>query len=190
MIEEFGRLQERRQDRETESLDMSFWPGSVPLKQRWRNNGLSADFLGDYVSTFFPLEENDPATRARRNEVHGAVAFIANELLENAMKFHDGALPEPIRVRLELRRDSIILQQSNAVGIEEAERFRIFVKQLRASDPAELYIQQIEANALSDDTAGMGYLTMINDYEAELAWRFEPLADAGIRVTTQVTIGI
>lgn len=190
MIEEYGRLQEPRHDRETESLDMSFWPGSVPLKQRWRNNGLSADFLGDYVTTFFPLEENDPATRARRNEVHGVVAFIANELLENAMKFHDGTLPEPIRVRLELRRDSIVLQQSNAVGAEEAERLRVFVKQLRASDPAELYIQQIEANAVSDRTAGMGYLTMINDYEAELAWRFESLATAGIRVTTQVTIGI
>jgi hypothetical protein len=190
MAEEYGDVRELRYDGDTESLNLSFWPGSVPLQQRWRNNGLSADFLGDYVTTFFPLDDNDPATRARQNEIRGAVAFIANELLENAMKFHDGSLPEPITVHLNLQRERMLLQQSNAVNNKEAERFRGFVRKLRESDPGDLYIQQLEDNALSEGSAGLGYLTMINDYQAELAWRFDALAETGFRVTTQVTIRI
>ena len=190
MVEDYGWISEIPHDRDTESLNMSFWPGSLPLKQRWRNNGLSADFLGDYVTTFFPLDENDPATLARRNEVRGAVGFIANELLENAMKFHHKTLQEPITIDLALQRERILLQESNAVAASEAEAFRGFVETLRASDPAELYVRQLEESALSETTAGMGYLTMINDYEANLAWRFEALDADAYRVITQVTIRI
>ncbi|MCC5857921.1 MAG: ATP-binding protein [Ectothiorhodospiraceae bacterium] len=190
MAEEYGEFRALRYDRETESLNLSFWPGSVPLQQRWRNNGLSADFLGDYVTTFFPLEDDNPAARARQNEIRGAVAFIANELLENAMKFHDGRLPEPITVHLNLQPERILLQQSNGVSAEAAEDFRAFVQRLRDNDPGELYIQQLEESALSEGSAGVGYLTMINDYQAELAWRFDALPDPGFRVTTQVMIRI
>lgn len=188
MAEQYGEFRELRYGSDSESLKLSFWPGSVPLQQRWRNNGLSADFLGDYVTTFFPLDENDPATRQRQNEVKGAVAFIANELLENAMKFHDGHLPEPINMHMNLQQDRILLQQSNGVDGDTAERFREFVELLRDNDPGELFIRQMEESALSEESAGVGYLTMINDYQAELAWRFDALAEAGYRVTTQVTI--
>ncbi|WP_018954000.1 slr1658 superfamily regulator [Thioalkalivibrio sulfidiphilus] len=190
MIQDHGQIREIRHDRNTESLDLSFWPGSLPLKQRWRNNGLSADFLGDYVTTFFPLDETDPSTRARQSEIRGAVSFIANELLENAMKFHDESLPEPITMRLCLFPEEIVFQQGNATGSEAADSFRAFVERLRDSDPNELYIQQLEEGAVSEGSAGLGYLTMINDYGAELAWRFEPLVSHGFRVTTQVTIKI
>jgi hypothetical protein len=185
-----GEIREILFDRNTESLDLSFWPGSVPLKQRWRNNGLSADFLGDYVTTFFPLDENDPATRNRQSEIRGAVSFIANELLENAMKFHDDSLPEPITMRLCLQQKEIIFQQVNCAGREATEAFRTFVDRLESSDPGDLLVQQLEQGAVSEGSAGLGYLTMINDYGADLAWRFEPIADNGFRVTTQVIIEI
>ncbi|OOG25230.1 ATP-binding protein [Thioalkalivibrio denitrificans] len=190
MSEAHGEIRTIQRDRNTESLDLSFWPGSVPLRQRWRNNGLSADFLGDYVTTFFPLDENDPATRQRQSEIRGAVSFIANELLENAMKFHDDSLPEPITMRLFLHQEEIIFQQINSAGQEAADRFRAFVDRLRNSDPGELYIQQLEEGAASEGSAGLGYLTMINDYGADLAWRFEPLDNNGYRVTTQVVVRI
>jgi hypothetical protein len=35
---------------ECEYLTLAFSPLSAPLRSRWRNNGLSADFLGDYPS--------------------------------------------------------------------------------------------------------------------------------------------
>ncbi len=40
-----------------EFLKLGFSPGSSPLQQRWRNNGLSADFLADYLTTFFSNED-------------------------------------------------------------------------------------------------------------------------------------
>ncbi len=189
-MEEFGDIRDPRNDRDTESLKLAFRPGSVPLQQRWRNNGLSADFLGDYVTTFFPLDENDPATRHRRAEIQGAVAFIANELLENAMKFHDHSLPEPITLDLTLERERITLQEINAAETVTADAFRAFIQHLRESDPDTLYMETLERSGANEDASGLGYLTMMNDYGAELAWRFEGLPNGGCRVTTQVTIKI
>ena len=40
-----------------EFLIIGFSPGSIPLHQRWRNNGLSADFMADYLMTFFPVDD-------------------------------------------------------------------------------------------------------------------------------------
>jgi len=187
MSEQYGKFEALRHGPETESLNLSFWPGYVPLKQRWRNNGLSADFLGDYVTTFFPLDEADPGAKRRQAEIRGAVSFIANELLENAMKFHDEGQPEPITVSLCLYQHQIVFHQSNSCNADNADAFRAFIQRLDGADAGELYLQQLEENALSDSSAGMGYLTMINDYAAELAWRFEP-ADSGCRVTTQVAL--
>lgn len=190
MMKEFGQFHSLAPTEGSESLNLSFWPGTVPLQQRWRNNGLSADFLGDYVTTFFPLDDNDPTTRARQTEIRGAVSYIANELLENAMKFHDRTLSEPINISLHLDQDRIVFQESNGASAEATERYRLYIERLDASDPNELYLQQLEENALSDSSAGLGYLTMINDYNAELAWRFEPATDGCFRVHSQVTLKI
>ena len=47
-----------RQGASGEYLKISFSPTSMPIQQRWRNNGLSADFLADYLSTLaFPIYE-------------------------------------------------------------------------------------------------------------------------------------
>lgn len=188
MREDFGLISEIDTGQDCESLVLSFWPGRVSLKQRWRNNGLSADFLGDYVTTFYPLEDDSPRAHQRRSEIRGAVSYVANELLENAMKFHDTAIAEPITIRLGLERERIIFHESNAINRAVADTFRAFILRLRAADPGELYLAQLEDNALTDSSAGLGYLTMINDYDAELAWRFEPLPGGGTRVTTQVAI--
>ncbi|HRP96372.1 MAG TPA: DUF6272 family protein [Rhodocyclaceae bacterium] len=188
MREDFGLIREIEHGHGTESLVLSFWPGRVSLKQRWRNNGLSADFLGDYVTTFFPLEDDAPSARDRQSEIRGAVSYVANELLENAMKFHDNSIAEPITIRLSLEDTHIVFHESNGIGTAAADAFRAFIVRLRAADPGELYLQQLEHNALTDSGAGLGFLTMINDYDADLAWRFEPLADGGARVTTQVSI--
>lgn len=190
MIELHGAFEDLRPDPDTETLNLSFWPGRIPLKQRWRNNGLSADFLGDYVTTFFPLEDDNPATQQRQSEIRSAVSFIANELLENAMKFHDSRQVEPIDIQLCLYRDRIVFHESNTCSPDAAAGFLAFVQRLLTSDPNELFLEQLEHNALSDGTAGLGYLTMINDYGADLAWCFDRSSGNGARVTVQVTLPI
>lgn len=170
-------------------LELTFSPSSIPLKQRWRNNGLSADFLADYVSTFFPRDEHDPGSLARQEEIRGAVNYIANELLENAMKYSEEHLAHPTTIRLVLAEDAIVFTGANATSGERGRSFRDFVRELAASDPNEMYVRQLE-RSVETGGSGLGLLTMVNDYGARLSWRFEELADGGMRVTTQVRLDI
>src|ERR1700722_13814708 len=89
----FGNYEER--SRECEYLTLAFSPLSVPLRSRWRNNGLSADFFGDYVTTFLALEAARTTAENGQNEIKHAVTYIANELLENAMKYHERDIGTP-----------------------------------------------------------------------------------------------
>src|SRR5215510_16471951 len=84
MTQIFGKFIER-QEENGEYLKIGFSPTSIPIQQRWHNNGLSADFLADYLSTFFPGDTH--AAAERQAKLKSAISYVANELLENAMKF-------------------------------------------------------------------------------------------------------
>lgn len=190
MSEIFGAFRELAEDAEGEGLTLRFSPSSVPLKQRWRNNGLSADFLADYVQTFLPSDDSDPATRRRQLTIKGAVNFIANELLENAMKYSASGNVAAITMRVLLTRDHILFHQSNSASAVDAEGLHHFVSRLESIGPEEMYLQQIEQGG---DGSGLGLLTMINDYGARLAFRFDKEDNAGssdVRVTTQVELDL
>jgi hypothetical protein len=53
-----------------------------------------------------------------------------------------------------------------------------------------LYILQLEKN--DDEQSGLGFLTMLNDYGAELGWKFEdlPKESSEMAVTTMVQLSI
>lgn len=158
-----------------EYLIIGFSPSSVPLKQRWRNNGLSADFLADYLTTFFPGNEDDPSTIERQAEIKSAVSYIANELLENAMKFNDETSEYPIDIKLQLESDGVIFSVANSIPPQAVGKFQAYIQQLLASEPSELYIQQLEKNAADERCmdSGLGLLTMLTDYSAKIGWKFQ-----------------
>jgi hypothetical protein len=171
MAQVFGTFIER--DNNLEFLVINFSPGSVSLQQRWRNNGLSADFLGDYWATFFPTDGT--TTSNKQDEVKSAVSYIANELLENAMKFsHEGG-HYPISIGLHLYENELRFYVSNCVTLQQTEQFQAFIQELLHSDPDELYMDRLEHSAEHESSSShLGFLTMINDYRANLAWKFEP----------------
>ncbi len=199
MIKIFGDFRDSPIDT-TEYLIMGFSPSSVSLQQRWRNNGLSADFLADYLTTFFPAKDSDPTTSERREEIKGAVSYVANELLENAMKFNDETSQSPISIQFQLHSDSLMLCASNSVFPENAEGFQLFIQELLGSEPQELYIRQIqiarakEKNRIASNSTGLGLLTMLDDYKAKLGWKFETIQQDDnkevIVVTTMVQLAI
>lgn len=180
-----------------EYLKISFSPTSRPLQQRWRNNGLSADFLADYLSTFFPGE--DSSSQERQAEIKDAVNFIANELLENAMKFNYAPSEHPVSIEMYLAEDQVSLYVTNSVNPQTIADFQTFIQRLLTEDTDELYMEQLMRNAEEEDTeeetdvdSGLGYLTMLNDYGVNLAWKFEPLepnSDA-MKVTTMTMLKI
>jgi len=179
---------------EREFLMINFSPNSIPLKQRWRNNGLSADFLADYWSTFFPSRKGN-TTITHQTELKDAIAYIANELLENAMKFSYIQVQYPVRIALYLHEDEMRFYVTNSLNPTTTGKFKQFIHQLLTEDPDKLYISQLEANAnddLDNDGSNLGFLTMINDYQAELAWKFETIAESEplVIVTTMVRLNV
>jgi len=175
-----------------EYLKIGFLPSSIPLQQRWRNNGLSADFLAGYVSTFFPGE--DQASTARQAEIKDAISFIANELLENAMKFTHASSHHTVTIEMYLQADVIRLYTINCIAPDGIEPFQQYIGQLLTADTNALYTEQLErnANAEGDTGSGLGFLTMLNDYGAVLAWKFGSLARDGedVALTTMVRLPV
>jgi hypothetical protein len=175
-----------------EYLTMAFSPLNTPLRSRWRNNGLSADFLGDYVITFLPADAVNPATERLQNEIKHAVTYIANELLENAMKYHDHEVNIPIGILLELAADRVTVSSTNGIGVIQFERYQAFVEHMLEQDPAGLLVKQLEENAIGSvsNKSCLGLLTMITDYGAQLGWKFEahPAYPEIMTVTTSAVL--
>jgi hypothetical protein len=183
---------DRATSREREYLTLAFSPSSAPLRSRWRNNGLSADFLGDYVTTFLPFNNGGAVLEKQQNKIKHAVAYIANELLENAMKYHQRDVDIPVRIDLELTSDHITVSVSNGASQGQAQSYALFVEQLRAGNASELLLQQQEESAKCDEAnvSCVGLLTMISDYDAVLDWRFEihPVQRESMIVTTRAVL--
>jgi hypothetical protein len=188
MIQIFGDFIEQAASQEY--LIIGFSPSSIPLKQRWRNNGLSADFLADYLTTFFPGNEDEPSTVNRQAEIKSTVSYIANELLENAMKFNDENSDYPIDIKLQLESDGLIFVVANSISPQAVGKFQAYIQELLASNPTELYLKQLEKNAADDNCTGssLGLLTMLSDYTAKIGWKFETVQQDPevITVTTMV----
>jgi hypothetical protein len=153
---------------------------------------LSADFLGDYVTTFLPTRGGVPAFEGRQNELKHAVTYVANELLENAMKYHQPDVEIPIKIHLELRSDHVTVSVSNGISVVQARRYQAFVENLQQGDASDLLMRQQEESAKSSEStlSCLGLLTMITDYDAQLAWRFDarPTQSDSMTVTTSAVL--
>jgi hypothetical protein len=191
MTQTFGKFIER-QEEYGEYLKIGFSPTSIPLQQRWRNNGLSADFLADYLWTFFYGE--DGASTQRQAEIKGAVSYIANELLENAMKFSYAPSQHAISLTMYLEADAISLYVTNSVDPKSLVAFQQCIQRLLTEDPHDLYLEQLTGNAEAenDGACGLGILTMLNDYGATIAWQFAPRVPETevMAVTTMVRVPV
>jgi hypothetical protein len=188
MTKIFGQFSEQAFSSE-EYLILGFSPSSIPLQQRWRNNGLSADFLADYMTTFFPNDTNADGVE-KQDEIKSAVSYIANELLENAMKFNDPNSQYPISIQIQLHSDHIVFSVTNSISPKASETFQAYIQKLIDSDPQELYLQQLEDNAQEENSgsSGLGLLTMLNDYMAKVGWKFQTIKKEQeiLTVTTMV----
>ena len=181
-----------RKDDQGEYLKIGFSPTSLPIQQRWRNNGLSADFLADYLSTFFPGD--DSAAVEPYAELKSAVSYVANELLENAMKFSYAPSQHAISIAMYLAADAVSLYVTNSVDPHAVAAFQQAIARLLTEDIDTLYIAQLTHNTESDsaDGSSLGYLTMLHDYGVTLAWKFAPsLQDPDVTtVTTMARLSV
>lgn len=159
-----------------EFLKLQFLPTRQLRNQRWQNFGLSADFLGDYFAAFFPGDIAPNHKINRRDIVKGSISYIANELIENGVKYNDSRVKLPITITLQLYEHHILVEVINHAASEQADRYQAFIQTLLESDLDEFYTQQLEKSALGDGHSNMGILMLMNDYGAELGWVFKPIA--------------
>jgi hypothetical protein len=150
----------KHSEKSGEYLKLSFHPGSTSLQQRWRNNGLSADFLAGYLSTFFPGDDADSAER--QSNIKDAISFIANELLENAMKYSYAASKDTVSIEMVLDAKKISIYTTNSCDPKLIEPFQALIGRLLTEDTSQLYIDQLENNTEDngDSTSGLGFLTL------------------------------
>lgn len=192
----FGDFIEQLDD-DAEYLKIGFSPFSASLKQRWRTNGLSADFIGDYLQAFFVGKPqnlsgmNTPIPARSKN----AVKYIANELLENSMKFSDQTSKYPTMIALYLYTNQLVFYVTNSMKPSDVDKFQAFLQELMHEDPNDLYFRRMEANASHEKNthSGLGFLSMICDYSAKLGWRFETFNKNSvptITVTTMVSLNV
>lgn len=174
----FGEFMEKESNQQ-EYLQIGFSPTSISLQERWRNNGLSADFLADYLSTFFPGEDDEALDK--RTEIKDAISYVANELLENAMKFSFAPAQQAVSITMQLDTESVRFYVSNSINPETVPGFQRFIQELLTGDPDELYMERLLQNAEAEEGneahegSGLGFLTMLNDYHATLGWKFEEI---------------
>ena len=178
MSQIFGEFIEEFQ-KSDESLELSFTFGERSTKERWRNNRLTAYFLADYLANFLPNDEEDLEVEERIGESKNAISYIGNELLENAIKFNeykDYSVKFGLHFVENLEKATVVIFAKNTMKKENVAKFQAWIEQLLSGDANELYVQQIEKTAESEDdeASGLGLLTVINDYSAKLGWKFDP----------------
>jgi hypothetical protein len=150
------------------------------MDELWESGSLSASFLSSFWGKFFPLSD-----KASKSQIKDAVRYIAGELIGNAVKF----TYEPdilIKIALCLSENELYFYVTNSVSPQAIKTYQTFIKKLSDGDPDALYIDQMEKNALDDDSdeSQMGFLTIILDYGASLAWKIEEHEDSGIHIVT------
>lgn len=178
-----------------EYLSIRFSPSRLPLKKRWENNGLSADFIADYFKIFYVSKQEEDVGEANEfllENLRNSVKYIANELLENAMKFQAPIIyPTAARIFLSLYSDKLVFYITHSITREQFQTFESFVQRILTNDPQSLYIEAMRQSAKEENThrSGMGLLSMICDYNAKLGWKFETIDGIPLAaVTTMVTL--
>ncbi len=143
----------------------------------WNQCNLLADFLAGYYACFFPDGSHGSDTGAidRKNMTH-SINFIMNEFVENAVKFRSTG---DIIVKSGLFDKEIVFLIKNTISYDGVEEFHSLLNEITTGDPGELLIAKIEQNVMegNDNASGLGFLTIMNDYEAVLGWKFEPCTD-------------
>ena len=93
-----------------------------------------------------------------------------------------------------LEAEAVSLYVTNSVDPHTVAAFQQTIERLLLEDTDTLYMEQLTHNAESDNVDGssLGYLTMLHDYGAALAWKFASSLQEHdvLTVTTMVRLSV
>lgn len=167
---------------------LEFFVHSIPVERRKQTRYLSIAFITDFWATLFPVNEEDIKSYEKQFPIKSAVTYIANELLENSMKFHPKGVKYPITLGMGLFDKKLVFITTNCVSEKVLENFKDFIQEIIKCDIDELYFRQLEKGAEEkSEESRLGLLSMMNDYSAELGWKIETVSQDP-QITTVTTM--
>ena len=159
--------------------EMSVQSSAIDFVMQWRRCGMTADYLADFLA--YAFEQRDAA--------RSVVSTVANELIENAVKFSSD---KSRLIQLSVRNfgSALQLEAVNYASAEQVASFRKTLTTLCQGDPARLFVAQMErAAATAQAGSGVGLILLCRDYGAQLGVNAEPdTQPATFRVSVQVTL--
>lgn len=170
----------------SEHMSLTLYPDSFAV--RWNLCNLTANFMAEYFGELFP-EIDGEERLISRDEVSGAIGYVLNELVENAVKFNQHG---DINVTVGIGREDLVCLVSNQITNASVPALREKLNELTQEDPGELLRRQAEANAEDADNAGsgLGYLIIMNDYGVSLGWKLDPISVNSFSIKTMARIPI
>ncbi len=136
-------------------LELNFHPEEFPV--HWRRAALTADFAASWFGNV-------------GDGVADAISYALNELVENAIKFGTAGR---VAVIVGLAGDELVMRVSNRLPHKDVPALRALLEEMVSEDPWELIVKRVEANAADPESSrsGLGFLTLLTDYDARLGWR-------------------
>jgi hypothetical protein len=106
------------------------------------------------------------------------------------MKYSDISAGQLINLEVHLFKDRLMFLSKNSVHQNAIANFQSFLQEITGSDVGEMYVNQVEKSVDNEETesSGLGYLTMLMDYDALLGWKFEQISDTSNPVTMVTTM--
>ncbi len=161
---------------------------ATQLASYWRRCSLSSDFWARYIALSSPHFRTD--RKVRREAVESTLSYLLNEMFENCAKFSGGPV-DAVTYEAWLFPDRLAIQMTNHIAPDQMDGFVKLIEELLGSDPDELYFQRLEENAETDKTgSGLGYLTLMKDYNVRFGFRFVPVREGSIAVDVQAHINV
>jgi hypothetical protein len=154
-----------------------------PLNLSWKHCTMTSDFIAEMVAV--PYRAN----RVQYRQVRHDVSYLANELIENTVKFR---APGDVLLEVLVATGSIRIVIANAIERETGMHFRGVLGKLEQDEPGVLLLERIEQNAATGSHAGsgLGILTLMSDYGAEFEWSFDEQPGGYDHLTTTATIAL
>jgi hypothetical protein len=161
---------------------------STQLSSYWRRCSLSSDFWARYIalsSPHFTVER-----KVKHDAVESTLSYLLNEMFENCAKFSAGPVDSVIYDAW-LFTDRMAIQMTNHIAPTQLDGFIKLIEELLSGNPDELYFRRLEENAETDQAgSGLGYLTLMKDYNVRFGFRFIPVREGSIAVDVQAHINV
>jgi hypothetical protein len=178
----FGNYEE--QDTKNALSSSTLLLNAQEMSNNWRRVSLTADYLAKYYSYYFPYKEKALKTLSR-NEAENILSFVINELIENTAKYSNTP-KKSVTIKLILEEKTLLFYISNYISNDNSVDFIAICKEIFENNTRELYIKKLEENVeTGKGGSGLGYLTLINDYDIDLGFKFEKIQDNISKVTVQ-----